>query len=878
MPTFMGQGHGTMAAGYPTSHSQPAMQASSVLTPAAPMSPFQFAGGGSPLFKTTGNEPVEAPPINAPSGMSPFSMTSASPTNLALTVGDVMNQLPPELVRGGALPAEQSINLPPTLLENALRSGQAAVPVFEIYRVCPALFQTPVSPQDPRTVALPAAKLPGLIASARHAGQSGAGMAGSPFAAATPAPASPFGAAPASPFSGMVSPFGMPAPQAAPAAEPARPPVAESAPPAPSVFPVSPFGTMASGPSTTPSQPLVPAPAPIFSPFAAQAATPPAPAAPEPALPAAPASPFAAMNGAMAAMPSPFAAAAKAAPATTPSPFAAAAPAQMPSFFTPAAAVEKAPEAQATAPAPSPFAAAAAVAPQPAIQAAASSPFAQNIPATPSVTGLLLPKNDTAAPPQVSGAKIKLSLAHALQGYSVEELGFDSKNIPSWVITQFDQSEIHQQAETGQSLVSLSTLIEGVSDIGFRNMLGGARRDFQIQLNPNELLHGQTQASPPASQNTAPPASVAPAMQTIQPAAPSAQGGMMTIMPSGAPSQAPTAPIFQNAAPAPAPEPAAPASPFAQAAFAPAPQAPAAQAPTAPLQPVMGAVNAFATAAATSPALSALPGMVKAFDPFAAATPKNEAPGLSSAQLLGQGASVPASFLPPAQGTQPLRDPFASKNTVHMPEAAPMTAEERKPTVPLFAAPEAAATASEPLTPMPAIQPLPVFFTPKDEPVAKPAAQPAAAPTASTSSVSRQSFLGLNPVDTETDQLLLRALLSTEETLDAKRVVEMVGSLPGLSACVCLHRSEVISHVDPSVTEAATFSHQAGDIARQLRALAPLIGIEGAETFTLNASGKLITFCFPGPVTVGVLHAGEPTTGLRDKVTLIARELARMLG
>ncbi|MBK8091824.1 MAG: hypothetical protein IPK32_07540 [Verrucomicrobiaceae bacterium] len=842
------------------------------------MSPFQFAGGGSPLFKTTGNEPVEAPPINAPSGMSPFSMTSASPTNLALTVGDVMNQLPPELVRGGALPAEQSINLPPTLLENALRSGQAAVPVFEIYRVCPALFQTPVSPQDPRTVALPAAKLPGLIASARHAGQSGAGMAGSPFAAATPAPASPFGAAPASPFSGMVSPFGMPAPQAAPAAEPARP-VAESAPPAPSVFPVSPFGTMASGPSTTPSQPLVPAPAPIFSPFAAQAATPPAPAAPEPALPAAPASPFAAMNGALAAMPSPFALAPMAAPAASPSPFAAAA-VQMPSLFAPAAGVGRAPESQESSPPPAPFAA---VPPQPAIQPAASSPFAQDLPATPAITGLLLPKNDTAAPPQVSGAKTKLSLAHALQGYSVEELGFDSKNIPSWVITQFDQSEIQQQPETGQILVSLATLIEGVSDLGFRNMLGGARRDFQIQLDPRELLHGQTGASMPASQYTAPPASVAP-MQAIQPVAPPTHGGMMTIMPSGAPSQAPTIPTFQNAAPAP--EPAAPASPIFQAAFAPASQAPAAQAPTAPLQPVMGAVNAFATAS-TSPALSALPGIVKAFDPFAAATPKNEAPGLSSAQLLGQGASVPASFLPHAQGTQPLRDPFAAKNTVPMPEAAPMTAEERKPTVPLFAAqhapaapaaPEAAATASEPLTPMPAIQPLPVFFTPKDEPVAKPAAQPAAAPTASTSSVSRQSFLGLNPVDTETDQLLLRALLSTEEMLDAKRVVEMVGSLPGLSACVCLHRSEVISHVDPSVTEAATFSHQAGDIARQLRALAPLIGIEGAETFTLNASGKLITFCFPGAVTVGVLHAGEPTTGLRDKVTLIARELARMLG
>ena len=157
------------------------MQATSAMSPPA-QSPFQAAG--SPLFKTASHEAIEAPPINAPSGLSPFSLPSATPTNMPLTVGDVIGQLPPELVRGGALANEQPITLPPSLIENALRSGQAAVPVFEIYRVCPALFQTPVSPQDPRLVQLPAAKLPSLIASARTQG-SNAALA-SPFAAAQP--------------------------------------------------------------------------------------------------------------------------------------------------------------------------------------------------------------------------------------------------------------------------------------------------------------------------------------------------------------------------------------------------------------------------------------------------------------------------------------------------------------------------------------------------------------------------------------------------------------------------------------------------------------------------------------------------------------------
>lgn len=141
----------------------------------------------------------------------------------------------------------------------------------------------------------------------------------------------------------------------------------------------------------------------------------------------------------------------------------------------------------------------------------------------------------------------------------------------------------------------------------------------------------------------------------------------------------------------------------------------------------------------------------------------------------------------------------------------------------------------------------------------------------------KHSFLGLSPLDTQTDQLLLRALLGTEEKLAAPRVVELLALQPGLSACVCLHGSHVLSHADISKEDAVEFQRQAPDIARQLRGLAPLIGIEGAETFTLNAGGRLLTFCFPGESIIGVLHDDEPSTGMRDKITLIARELARML-
>ena len=184
-----------------TSPSLPHMQASTSMQPSPGASPFQI--GGSPLFKTAGSENIAAPPINSTMGMSPFSIAGATPTNAPLTVGDVINQLPPEVVRAGALPLEQPLSLPTSLLENALRSGQAALPVFELYRVCPALFQVPISPQDPRLVPLPASKLPGLIAQARE-GQGGV----SAPAAAVPSAPSPFSFGQPTP-STAASPFQM---------------------------------------------------------------------------------------------------------------------------------------------------------------------------------------------------------------------------------------------------------------------------------------------------------------------------------------------------------------------------------------------------------------------------------------------------------------------------------------------------------------------------------------------------------------------------------------------------------------------------------------------------------------------------------------------
>ncbi|MFN0080118.1 MAG: hypothetical protein ACKVY0_26945 [Prosthecobacter sp.] len=915
-------------------------------------SPFQI--GGSPLFKTAGNEPIAAPPINSTLGMSPFSIAGATPTNAPLTVGDVINQLPPEVVRAGALPLEQPLSLPPALLENALRSGQAALPVFELYRVCPALFQVPISPQDPRLVPLPAAKLPGLIAQARE----GQGAENAPAPPALSAP---------SPFS-----FAQPAAASAPVASPFQmaPPAAEAAAATAQAFPMSPFA--AASPAFTAPEP---APAPSPSPFSIK-----------PAAEAPPATPFGMMSapGVPLATPFSFGSAAGGSPFGMPqqaaSPFSAAAPTASPASFSPAPAAPQlsitglfTPKSQENAATPAAMSATAPAMPFGSPFAAAmkeASPQAEPAPTFAPPPQSFAHAAPAAMPGHAASASgvAKLGFAALLNGYSVEELGFNPAVVPAWITTSVAASTLQEQISSGSVIVELGTLIDGVSDLGFRNTLATAKRDFRVRLPQNEVFHALTSllatpaAAPSPFGNQAAPAPrpVAPANNfTIQPGAPSGQVDRVEMsppasfaapaMPSFASPPAPQNPLSVFAAPpmaeTPAPAsssltpkfgaalnpfaqsqpPAAPASisafgsaqqPGAPSPFAftsptaaepalptwsqPAPAAPPQKAPAsqplfptvsqvaaaAPLQPLAGAFQPFGAQPslfASQPPLQASPlsPTTKPFDPFAASSTGSlaaKAPpesGFSSAQLLGQAA--PSVFAPPPapevnRAVGPFAEP-ALESFKPMPSFAP--ALDEMPAIPQPPAPASRGLfstqpASAPLFAEPAPQPRP-------EPKPTPAFAPAAAAPAKMTAV-KHSFLGLAPLDTQTDQLLLRALLGTEEKLAAPRVVELLAGQTGLSACVCLHGSHVLSHADSSKADAVEFQRQAPDIARQLRGLAPLIGIEGAETFTLNAGGRLLTFCFPGDTIIGVLHDDEPSTGLRDKITLIGRELARMLG
>lgn len=243
------------------------------------------------LFKTVNAAETLGHPVSG-AFQSPFT-SAAAPSSGSLTVGDMLPLLPVDVARASQIPSNQPLHLPEDVMQQALRSGQPAVPLFEIYRVCPAMFQTPISPQDPRQVPLPSHKI-------GHApGQAVAAMpireALNPAPAQSAAAPAPAGVASPSPFGGgsldatspfASSPFAMvsqalaasspfssgPAQSAAPAG-----PFATPAAPAPSAAGESPFASPFAGPlpgaspfSSPPSQPqeATSAPAPAAPAYA----------------------------------------------------------------------------------------------------------------------------------------------------------------------------------------------------------------------------------------------------------------------------------------------------------------------------------------------------------------------------------------------------------------------------------------------------------------------------------------------------------------------------------------------------------------------------------------------------------------------------------
>lgn len=825
----------------------------------AAQSPFQVAQAplnaapplnhAAPLFKAVAGESFQA---------SPFSAAQGTPQMPALTVGDVLPQMPPEVARMTALPPDHPVALPPEVIENALRSGQPAVPLFEIWRVCPALFQTPVSPQDPRLIPLPAAKLPRLIATAQTTrAQPGAFAGGGETPASAP----------------MLMPREAPPPGAAGTALPPR----RNGPPPALVDAASPFSV--SLPERQPVSAGVQAP--LASPFSQ-----------------------AGPGGAGQVLPSPFRQEPK-------SPFATVEPQAAPpangSPYAPVSPPEPAVQPETAVPVSAP----------PMNGQAGASPFtalfgpkavptgqpAPDAPARPSPFAPAAPSSSVppaTAPAPGGGGPVRLSVAALLRGYTVAELGFDPMIIPGWIMTVQPAHEVRQWAGAASPLLTLGTLVDNITDVGFRNVLNNARRDFQVQLPREELLRALQGESPPTLPTLAHLKPAAPMMVT-----PQQQDGAspMTVPPGGLFAAPPPVSVIQPQPPA------VPLPGASPAAFAPPAGFPV---PGDPMPPQVE------NASPPEPASAFLQPPAQSVPPPQAApqeTPFTHGPSQSAASPT----PTPAFFAPPSAPAAPFAPPPSQAPAPFAPppveNPAPPPAAVAPPAVPV--APPAPAVVQAPspmLAPSPLVPDLKGFgsaellgagmipgapaapaYAPqaaRAEPPVFPVIEPAEtspapgtpassveipAPSSRAAGQAPAPALGIQAADSRPDQIVLRALLGTDEELTPQRVVEMTCALPGIAACVCLQGERALSHIGARKPQAREFQKQATSLSHHLRSLAPLIGIEGAETFTLTSGDRLMTFCFPEKIILAILHDAEPSFGLRDKITLIARELSRML-
>jgi hypothetical protein len=285
--------------------------------------------------------------------------------------------------------------------------------------------------------------------------------------------------------------------------------------------------------------------------------------------------------------------------------------------------------------------------------------------------------------------------------------------VPAWITTSLSASTLSAQLSSGQVMVELGALVEGLSDVGFRNTLSSAKREAQIRLPQNEVFHALTAATgsaqalgggvAAASPQPAPSANsffVQPGAAHGQPSQVEAAPQSMFASQPAAPQQSP-APLFAAAAPADPGLNQPPSQPFTPkfgASLNPFNPSQPASAPTAapslftpppaePAAPQQAVPSLFAPTPAASPAPSlfqtfgappaasafagqptaqptgSLVAAPKPFDPFAStgqlatAKPPTDS-GFSSAQLLGQ--MPPAASQPSANSPLALQPPSSS--------------------------------------------------------------------------------------------------------------------------------------------------------------------------------------------------------------------------
>lgn len=131
-------------------------------------------------------------------------------------------------------------------------------------------------------------------------------------------------------------------------------------------------------------------------------------------------------------------------------------------------------------------------------------------------------------------------------------------------------------------------------------------------------------------------------------------------------------------------------------------------------------------------------------------------------------------------------------------------------------------------------------------------------------------------------QLALRAIFSTDQTMRPEDVVHLSSQFAGLRACMILTPQGAVPGGAPAEAseEVRHFQERAGALFEKTASLVRELDPAAREqAFTLRTAKGVISFFAAGDVCLAALHA-EPSfqPGVREKLTLVSRALADMLG
>ena len=817
----------------------------------SPTSPGPSGGKFTSPFQMKCSNSSNNPPTAETDFASMFSVPASRATT-GLTVADVLPLLPPDIAKNPMLSGSQVLHLSDEVLERARQNGLSAVPLFEIYRVCPAMFQTPISPMDPRHVPLPRpsaapqnnAQSPGMgnvgktfpfnVSAVTQSGmpsfqdsaaqnlpqknrEAPPAMMNSPFAILSPASDantdSPFksshffsmsgkGAEPAaSPFT-QIGQTAVPAMIDSPfsVVKPAEPiPVDAafsngfSAPHAPEMVENASlkwnrFSTPEAAPPMAASLPPASARPPGGNPFPP---APEAPSAPEPET--------AVMSFSFPAFQPVPEVGAQAPPFTGYAP---------PSFdFTPPAANTTAFDADFTHRKSDPSVAPAVFTPF--VQTPENPAFYSSAAPTPLGNGSFLgvPPQATVAATDAFIRPAAFSDNHPLATpfYSI------SPAVPANYLSQ--SADHAPNADT------------------IRMSLAAALRDCPQQdcgVNA-EMIPAWIQVSLPMAQIRSKFAlgrvrvSLSQIIEGLEPSFRS---------------------LLNNARPGAEVD--------------------------LPVNEVFHALPA--TSATVAPAVVAARQIEPA--PFAQSQPMAKMPEQQAfAKTTPEPAASFIPFTPPSWATaaKPQND-FIPKPVA--PEWPPMLSAFEKPlpadhaATPFFVAP---VPAPAPAVTIPSNPLTGTFEVVSPAPFAPSAIKKAPEAEPKTTSFTTQTNRG-------TKNIVLRALFGNSIELDPDGVLKQTGALPGVSAAICLHDGRRVAASSASSPDVEKFIEQATRLFTQLQPIVQFSGDEPTESISIQSNDRLVTCSFQGPTTLCVLHAvGNTQDGLHEKLTLISRELAQML-